>query len=342
MTSIAPPASPLQAARPAASKRPCDPYSPWRQTLLSAERVRELSRLRPWRVVVDTASAWAVIVAAWLAVGRWTEWWTVLLALPLIGSRYYALFIIGHDGMHRRLFHRRGLNDLWNDLFCHGPIGAVTHLNNRNHLRHHQYLATELDPDRHKHACFNKVDHGDLVGFIAGVAGLVRTLRNVFRPAAAAPAARASDESAGTLTARDLAVLVGVQAAIAGTLTLVVGWWAYPALWLAPVYLFTYLADNFRSFAEHSQPRNDAASDTHRLITYVSNPVERWFLAPHNMNLHAAHHLWPSIPYYNLPAADAEIRERASSAGLEWRRSYIGYLLRYWRSQPLEECRGGR
>jgi fatty acid desaturase len=48
-----------------------------------------------------------------------------------------------------------------------------------------------------------------------------------------------------------------------------------------------------------------------------------------NMNYHAVHHLWPSIPYYNLPAADREIRADGESSGLEWRGLYLLYLFRY-------------
>lgn len=317
-----------------------DPYAPYRQVLLPVERVRELSQLRPARVMADTMLCWATIVAAWVVAARWPVWWVVLLVIPVIGSRYYALFILGHDGMHRRLFRSRRMNDWWNDLFCLGPIGAVTHINNRNHLRHHQYLATEADPDRHKHGCFNKADGVELIGFLSGVAGFVRSTRNVFHPVAAA--GRADDETEGGYTIRDLLVLGGLQVALIGGLTTAIGWWAWPVLWLVPVYCFTYLADNFRAWADHSFPEADARADTHRLVTYVSHPVERWFLSPMNMNFHAAHHLWPSIPYYNLPAADREIRGRPEAAGMEWRRSYLGYLLRYWLALPLEECRAGR
>ncbi len=128
---------------------------------------------------------------------------------------------------------------------------------------------------------------------------------------------RASDETEGGYTVRDLAILAGLQTALLLGLTTAIAWWAYPVLWLLPVYLFMYLGDNFPSFAEHPHPKNDAASDEHRLITYLSNPLERWFLAPMNMNYHAAHHLWPSIPYYNLPIADREIRGLPDAAGLE-------------------------
>jgi fatty acid desaturase len=78
------------------------------------------------------------------------------------------------------------------------------------------------------------------------------------------------------------------------------------------------------------------------LITFLSNPVERVFLAPLNMNYHAAHHLWPSIPYYNLARADCEIRNLPAAAGLEWRGSYTGYLLRYFRLLPLGDCKHAR
>jgi fatty acid desaturase len=59
-----------------------------------------------------------------------------------------------------------------------------------------------------------------------------------------------------------------------------------------------------------------------------------------NMNYHASHHLWVSIPYYNLPAADRLMREHPGSVALEWWRSYVGYLWRYMRAMPLEECKG--
>jgi fatty acid desaturase len=110
-------------------------------------------------------------------------------------------------------------------------------------------------------------------------------------------------------------------------------------MWLVPVYFFTYLGDSIRSFAEHSHPEADDLADEHRLITDVSSPVERMFFAPMNMNVHAAHHLWVSIPYYNLPKADALMRAHPLARDLEWRRSYVGYLIRYALALPLEECR---
>ena len=141
---------------------------------------------------------------------------------------------------------------------------------------------------------------------------------------------------------RDFLILASWFALLAGGLTLLVGWWAYPVLWLLPVYLFMFLGDNFRAFAEHSHPESDEDADHHRLITYTSNPFERMLVAPMNMNFHIAHHLWPSIPYYNLPAADRLVRQHPDAAGLEWRGSYFAYLLTYWLALPIAECKQGR
>jgi fatty acid desaturase len=315
------------------------PYHPYRSTLLSPDRIRALSELRPMRAVVDTMLAWLVIIGAWTAVALYTRWWMVLLAIPIIGARYYALFIIGHDGLHRRLFRGREANDLFNDLCIIGPLAAITRLNNKNHLRHHQMLGSDDDPDRHRHACFNKTDLHELFAFLVGASSIIRSARNVFRrQAKTATAEPATEQSGSSYTLRDIAIILGWQVVLIGGLTTSIGWWAYPLLWLVPVYWFTYLGDNLRSFCEHSQPEADDRADEHRLITFVSNPVERWFVAPMNMNYHAAHHLWVSIPYYNLPRADREMMRHPEARHIEVRGSYVGYVVRYALALPLAGC----
>jgi fatty acid desaturase len=316
-----------------------DPYHPFRRTLLTPEQVRSLSALRPARMVADTLWCWLWILGAWAAIATWTHWWTVALAIPVIGTRYYALFIIGHDGLHRRLFSSRERNDLFNDMFILGALGAVTRINNRNHLNHHQHLATEQDPDRHRHACFNKAEILEVFAFLSGISSVFTSVKNVFFPKSGAMK-KALTEVSESYTARDAAILLGWQVALIGGLSWAIGWWAYPVVWLLPVFIFTYLGDHLRSFVEHSHPEADVLADAHRLVTFSSNRVERLFVAPMNMNYHAAHHLWVGIPYYNLPEADRLMREHSGSAALEWRRSYFGYLWRYVRALPLEECKG--
>ena len=103
-------------------------------------------------------------------------------------------------------------------------------------------------------------------------------------------------------------------------------------IWIVPVYVFTFTADLTRAFLEHSMEVPDAKADeAKRLISYESNFFERQFIAPMNMNFHAAHHLYPSIPYYNLPLVDRAMRASVyRDRGLIWRRSYVLYFLHYF------------
>ena len=361
----------------------------------------------------------------------WPRGWVVAAAVVVIAARFYALFIIAHDGFHRRLMKRAWVNDLFTDVCILGSIGAITRLNSKNHLLHHRHLATEADPDRHKYGCFNKATPRQLIGYLTGVTSFFRSMRHAFlrrgRPstvptrasqttATAADAAStaevatptagdssadagptntllanvphneaqdANDWNAGALPQsaasadsspasasvanespaeispaeisprdaapaigapsadgyrlRDVAILVIWQTGLIGGLTYVFGWWGYPLLWFVPVY-GAFLLDNLRSFCEHSHPEADASADRHRLITYRSHPLERWLLAPMNMNFHTVHHLWPSIPYYRLPEADRLIRQHPAAASLHWRGWYLAYLWRYYRRLPLVEC----
>lgn len=319
------------------------PYVRYRYTLLSPARIRDLSTLKARRALADIALCWAFILAAISLVAIRPSWWTVLIAIPVIGNRYYGLFLIGHDGMHRRLFPNIKRNDFWTDLLILAPIGAITRINNRNHMLHHRHLATPEDPDRHKHGCFNKAVRVELLTFLSGVIGVWVSAKAVFvTRGRTAQRYQDAKSTSGNYTFRDFALLCGWFVVLAGGLTWIVGWWAYPLLWLFPGYIFMFLGDNFRSFAEHSHPEGDAIADQHRLITYLSNPIERMLVAPMNMNYHTAHHLWPSIPYYNLPLADREIRSKTGAAGLEWRNSYFAYLIKYWRSLPIEVCKQRR
>jgi fatty acid desaturase len=345
-------------AKPLHSAAPIGPYRAYR-SLLSPQRVRELSVLRPWRTVFDTLHCWLAILGGF-ALGAWSlstpaHWlWGVPLAVVIIGARYYALFILGHDGMHRRIFSSGPSSELYTDLLLIGPIAMVCRVNARNHLDHHQHLATDDDPDLHKHACFNKTTRSEYLAFLTGLSSVVGVLRNLFVRPFKAAAITESQSGPSRYRPRDLAIILTWQLALSGGLTLLValargadtpldilarGWFAYPLFWLLPVYLFTYLPNLIRSFVEHSHPENDDRADTHRLITFTSNPIERFFLSPMNMNYHIAHHLWPSIPYYNLPIADAELRGRPGTDGLTWRRSYTAYLWRYFVALPLAECR---
>jgi fatty acid desaturase len=294
-------------------------YYPYRQVILSRDELRELSTLTPLVAVRGTLWNWLLILAAWSLVAVAPSWWTVIVAILVVGTRYYSLAIIGHDGLHRRLFKNPRDNDLFNDLFIMGPIGAITRVNRANHIEHHRITAQTIDPDRHKYLHDGKEPTIPFLFFLTGLSNLWPTVRNVFLnkgPGAAAP-----QPAKPGYQIRDLAILALWQTGLIAGLTYFIGWWAYIMLWLLPVYLFAYRADLVRVFCEHSMlVPDDQADASLRMVHFESSWFERQFFAPNNMNCHIAHHLWPGIPYYNLPIAEARVRawdENGGSDGSE-------------------------
>ena len=94
-----------------------------------------------------------------------------------------------------------------------------------------------------------------------------------------------------------------------------------------------FLPDEIRAFCDHAvQDIDDDRADPKRLISYHTPLVEAMFLAPHNMHFHAEHHLWPSIPYYNLPLAHAVVK---NDPRVTVRGSYLPFLWSLFNNLPL-------
>jgi fatty acid desaturase len=320
-------------------------YYPYRQVILSRDELRELSTLAPLIAVKGAVCNWLLILSAWSLVALFPSWWTIVLSILVVGTRYYSLTIIGHDGLHRRLFKNPRHNDLFNDLFIMGPIGAITRINRINHIEHHRITAQTIDPDRHKYLHDGKEPTVPFLFFLTGLSNLWPTVRNVFlnkgslnKGSDSAPL----QSSKPSYRMGDLLILALWQTCLIAGLTYFIGWWAYIALWLLPVYLFAYRADLVRVFCEHSMLMPDDQADASlRMVHFESNWLERQFFAPNNMNCHIAHHLWPGIPYYNLPIAEAKVREWDENGGsngkIIWRTSYVRYLFSYfvWRRSTV-------
>jgi fatty acid desaturase len=296
---------------------------PYRQ-LITAEERAALSRPQPRRVLGDIGWLWSQIVAAWLLAAWTMHPLAIVAAAAFIGNRYYSLFIIGHDGLHRRLHPDAARNDLINDVLILGAICAITRVNRVNHMQHHQTLGLPDDPDRFKYESRLDLSTTRLLLSFTGIPLVLRAAANVF---VRKPNPRGADKVRYRF--RDVAIILGWQTLLVAGLTLLFGWWGYPAMWLLPVAVFAVSFDLVRVFCEHSVEEDSLEVGTaERLIMIDSSRMERALFAPRNMNHHVAHHVWPAIPYFNLPAATRLIAERGPGIGqpLIRRRGYLGYL----------------
>jgi fatty acid desaturase len=285
---------------------------------LPQELVQELSRVSLWR------SAWSVlqelaIVGALIAVALhfWT-WWAVIPCVILIGTRQHALFVLAHESAHYRLFEQRWLNDLAG-RFCATLQGLSMRTYRVIHRLHHNNLYTEADPDTALHggyprgkAYLVKKLLKDLSGFTAwktyayflGGAPALNTQTNV--------AVRPLDDTSRKL--RDEAQRDRNTVIVFHVLALLFFAWSgyiveYLVLWILPLVTVVQAILRLRAIAEHGAT-TDFSSPLTAARTNLVPAWLGWLIFPHNVNYHIEHHLYASVPQYNLPALHRELAQR--------------------------------
>ena len=79
---------------------------------------------------------------------------------------------------------------------------------------------------------------------------------------------------------------------------------------------------NVRGWSEHMLTRPGHPLTHTRTVT--SNGVVRFFMC--NLNYHLEHHLFPGIPWYNLPRVHALLQDDYARAAASVYRSYVVFL----------------
>ena len=294
-----------------------------------AAEARDIAAVSPRVVGYNLAYlglSWAAAVGALALFWARPAWYTFALAFVVVSSRQQALLNCEHEAAHRKFLPNLRVNDFVGTYLCAAPVGSPFGAARARHLSHHRLLGSNEDPDHDLHTGSDKQTRKGLVryflnGLVGGYAGMV--LMGPRAPAAAA---------AGGSAQRDLLSLVVVGVLLAGGLTLAFDWWVYPALWLAPLATLTALCHLVRSFVEHAITDSEAPAHGNRLITIDSNPLERGLISPYFMNLHAEHHLVPSVPAPRLRELRRRLDERPDRPPLLVRSSYGGAVRRYLRS----------
>ncbi|HEX4150331.1 MAG TPA: fatty acid desaturase family protein [Pirellulales bacterium] len=264
--------------------------------------VRRLSRVSNLRSALTIALQWVMILSAGtLAV--WSGHWLVyLLAMAVIGSRQQALGILSHDATHYLLFSNRKVNDLVSDLCCAFPVNMSTTLYRHSHFQHHRFVNTERDPDwllqqRDPDWRWPKTRREALVLFFRCAFAL--NAHSAYRAAAMwSPAAHLFDKLGPALPLHSRLLYVLSSAAI--WIVLIKTGILVPVLllWLLPAMTMLNVTNRMRATGEHILTPSTHELDATR--TVVPSPLERFFVAPLNVNYHLEHHLFPSVPACNL------------------------------------------
>jgi len=283
---------------------------------LPRELIQSLTRRSAWRASIAVVADIAVLA---LAIAVALAWWpnplVLVPALIIIGTRQHALFVIAHDAAHYLLYERRWLNDLVGRV-CAALQGLSMCTYRVIHRLHHNNLYGPLDPDTALHGGYPRGRMylvrklaKDLCGltawktyayFLGGAPALNTATSVALRPLddTSTKLRGEARSDRNMVIALHLAALVAFAAS--GYLL------QYLVLWVLPLVTVVQAILRLRAIAEHGAT-TDFSSPLTAARTNLGPAWLRWIIFPHNVNYHVEHHLYASVPQYNLPRLHAEM-----------------------------------
>ncbi|UUO06177.1 fatty acid desaturase [Blastopirellula sp. J2-11] len=219
-----------------------------------------------------------------------------------IGIMQYRIVMSVHEASHRTLFFPIWINEAVG--IFHASLVGITFVRYRQqHQAHHQAKEVDNDPDAYIYEPILRAPAG-IRRVAIWLFGMVPEIVEKIRQKGVAPAtAFASHKSPNRL--HSFCVLV-MQGGLFVALWFLLGWWAYFALWVAPLLTVALMLNRTRVTIEHGLPQLESIVaggaypqvrvDT---IDILTNPFDRFVFAPFAFNFHYTHHKIPSIPHYN-------------------------------------------
>jgi fatty acid desaturase len=285
---------------------------------LPREIVQGLTRRSAWRATAAVVHDLAVLAAAiGIALYFWPNPLVLVPAVLVIGTRQHALFVIAHDAAHYLLYESRLLNDVVGRA-CAMLQGLSMCTYRVIHRMHHNNLYGELDPDTALHGGYPRGRAylvrkllKDLSGLTAwktyayflGGAPALNTHTNV--------ALRPLDDTSQKLrdeAKQDRNMVIAFHLAMLGAMA-----WSgylvqYLVLWVLPLVTVVQAILRLRAIAEHGAT-TDFSSPLTAARTNLAPAWLEWLIFPHQVNYHIEHHLYASVPHYNLPALHKALQE---------------------------------
>jgi fatty acid desaturase len=278
------------------------------------EAIRELHTLDRWY--------------NWISVYFLLNWaaaaWVVLsidhAAVRIVGTIWIGIVIHGlanlmHDACHGNLFRNPRL-DRFVGFLCGAPALFSVTAYRVTHALHHRHNRTMLDPDEFMNIT-NRKGLLSVLFYLWLFVGMFLYLIHV--PVTAL--LRGTPRERRRI-ATEYAVLGMLYAAVIGV-SIHFGFFDnVVAVWLLPLLVAAFFG-NVRGWAEHMLTKKGHPLTESRTV------LSSRLFSLHNVNLnyHTEHHLYPGIPWYNLPELHRLLLPEYRRAGTSIYRSYLRFLI---------------
>lgn len=233
-----------------------------------------------------------------------------LFLYALAGLSLSTLSVLAHESSHN-LFTRKPAIDQVLGFFCGLPVLFSVAGYRVVHPLHHKFLHSEQDPDDIENVSANPslLRFVYVFVFVAGVyLYLIMVPLNALR--------KGTREERMKVVAEWLAMAIIIGA----------GWMLLPHRlmlkgWLYPLLVAGQFA-NLRGIAEHGLTTGGNEFTDTRTVT--THPALAFMIC--NINYHLEHHLYPGIPWYNLPKLHVLLHNDYMEAGSSVYQSYTIFL----------------
>ena len=262
-------------------------------------------------LVAASGAVWLALADEAAALGPW--WILAALQLYLLAAAsLHGISLFTHEGVHGALSRNPTVNR-WLSIACAMPVLQNYSAYKVLHLRHHRHLGHEGDPDHYK----NYTSWSWLVfamhwgRLIIGYPAYL-----VMIPILGYRQGLFLDRAWIVL---ELVILVALVALVIAS---PISWGVLLHAWLIPM-IFINTMINIRGMSQHTllEHETDAVRGTR---TILANRVVAFFMC--NENYHLEHHLYPGVPWYNLPKVHDALERDLRSNGAPLIGSYFEFV----------------
>jgi len=296
--------------------------------------IKSLSQLRPWRSLMQVALEWSYIFCAIAAAEYvWNQSENITIFLPVyllsiiwIATRQHAMGVLLHEAVHTRITRNKVINDFIGEWLLAWPLQISLWGYRRQHFLHHRVVGEENDPDCSRMHGVEKYTFPKSPRQIYFI--IVKYILGLY---AAYDGKEAMQQLVAGIPKRLQATRIALYTGIIALSIYFDFWLGLILYWIIPSSTFLFLFMYIRLVGEHGALK--AKGDIFDATRHVEPTwLERWLIAPNNVNYHLDHHLYASIPFYNLPKLHNALLDN------EVYRSRAKITQGYFRGLLFDEC----
>lgn len=242
----------------------------------------------------------------------------------IAAASLHGISLFTHEAVHGVLSRDKVRNRLFG-IVCAIPVLQNFSAYKVLHLRHHNHLGHEGDPDHYDNysrwtwMVFSMHWLRLMVGYPVYIV-MIPILGY-----------RDGTQSDRCWIVAEILVLF----AVLGSIWSVTPWHVILNAWLIPMIIINTMV-NIRGMSQHTflEEPEDPVRGTRSILT---NPITEFFMC--NENYHPEHHLFPRVPWYNLKRLHGELKEQLGEREAPFVRSYFEFVCEFihksWQRSPL-------